>query len=49
MGRQARGVRAMALPEGDYLVGMEVVERGRPDPIDRRKRLRQAHPLTTTA
>ncbi len=27
MGRQARGVRAMDLDEGDYLVGMEVVEK----------------------
>jgi DNA gyrase subunit A len=27
MGRQARGVRAMDLAVGDYLVGMEVVER----------------------
>ena len=27
MGRQARGVRAMDLAEGDYLVGMEVVEK----------------------
>src|SRR4029077_3182454 len=27
MGRQARGVRAMDLAEGDYLVGMEVVDR----------------------
>ncbi|MGD0668224.1 MAG: DNA gyrase C-terminal beta-propeller domain-containing protein, partial [Bryobacteraceae bacterium] len=27
MGRQARGVRAMHLPEGDFLVGMEVVEK----------------------
>jgi DNA gyrase subunit A len=26
MGRPARGVRAMALDEGDYLVGMEIVE-----------------------
>ena len=26
MGRQARGVRAMDLEEGDYLVGMEIVE-----------------------
>ena len=26
MGRPARGVRAMDLDEGDYLVGMEVVE-----------------------
>ena len=28
MGRTARGVRAMALAEGDYLVGMEAVEEG---------------------
>src|SRR6185437_1037722 len=27
MGRQARGVRAMDLASGDYLVGMEVVEK----------------------
>ncbi len=27
MGRQARGVRAMDLAEGDYLVGMEVVDK----------------------
>ncbi len=27
MGRPARGVRAMDLAEGDYLVGMEVVEK----------------------
>ena len=27
MGRQARGVRAMDLEEGDYLVGLEVVEK----------------------
>ena len=27
MGRPARGVRAMDLDEGDYLVGMEVVEK----------------------
>ena len=27
MGRQARGVRAMELAEGDYLIGMEVVEK----------------------
>jgi len=27
MGRQARGVRAMDLAEGDHLVGMEVVEK----------------------
>ena len=27
MGRQARGVRAMHLAEGDYLIGMEVVEK----------------------
>ena len=27
MGRQARGVRAMHLSEGDYLVGAEVVEK----------------------
>src|ERR1035441_3641547 len=27
MGRQARGVRAMHLGEGDYLIGMEVVEK----------------------
>ena len=27
MGRQARGVRAMSLADGDYLVGMEVVEK----------------------
>ena len=27
MGRQARGVRAMELAKGDYLVGMEVVEK----------------------
>ena len=27
MGRTARGVRAMDLAEGDYLVGMEVVEK----------------------
>ncbi len=27
MGRQARGVRAMELSKGDYLVGMEVVEK----------------------
>ena len=26
MGRQARGVRAMDLDEGDYLIGLEVVE-----------------------
>jgi DNA gyrase subunit A len=26
MGRQARGVRAMSLAEGDYLIGMEVAE-----------------------
>jgi DNA gyrase subunit A len=26
MGRAARGVRAMDLEEGDYLVGVEVVE-----------------------
>ena len=26
MGRPARGVRAMDLEEGDYLVGMEIVE-----------------------
>jgi DNA gyrase subunit A len=26
MGREARGVRAMDLAEGDYLVGMEIVE-----------------------
>ena len=43
MGRPARGVRAMDLDEGDYLVGMEVVEKGRPDPVDLRERLRQAH------
>jgi DNA gyrase subunit A len=27
MGRQARGVRAMDLDEGDYLIGLEVVEK----------------------
>ena len=27
MGRQARGVRAMELEEGDYLVGLEVIEK----------------------
>ena len=43
MGRQARGVRAMDLDEGDYLVGMEVVEKEGPDPLHLRERLRQAH------
>jgi DNA gyrase/topoisomerase IV subunit A len=44
MGRPARGVRAMDLAEGDYLVGAKWSRR-RADPLDRRKRLRQAHPL----
>ena len=43
MGRPARGVRAMDLAEGDYLVGMEVVGEGGPHSFDRRERLRQAH------
>ena len=43
MGRPARGVRAMDLAEGDYMVGVEVVARGSADALDRRERLRQAH------
>ena len=54
MGRPARGVRAMDLEEGDYLVGVEVVEEGGSDPFHLRERLRQAHaaeglPLTRAA
>ena len=42
MGRPARGVRGMELEEGDYLVGVEVVEKeGRCSRF--RERIRQAH------
>ena len=43
MGRQARGVRAMDLAEGDYLVGVEVVEKDGLILSLGRERLRQAH------
>ncbi len=42
MGRPARGVRGMELDEGDYLVGMEVVEKDGLHSFDFRKRVRQA-------
>ena len=43
MGRPARGVRAMDLDAGDYLVGMEIVEEEGPHPLHLREWLRQAH------
>ena len=42
MGRPARGVRGMDLAEGDYLVGMEVVEKRRSYSLDLGTWVRQA-------